>query len=86
MKILTVLLAISFLTTIFTRAVLFYRSTVCRQKVWQEGFVSITRSLLTDPKETETVWISGCGPIIVRKGQEVRSGQTRLSLNLPGKL
>lgn len=85
MKILTVLLAIGLMTTIFTRAVLFHRSTICRQKVWQEGFVSITRSLLTGPKSTETILISGCGTIS-RKGQEIRNGQAMLSLSLPGKL
>lgn len=86
MKLLSALLALSFLVTFFMEAVVFYRAIVCRQRIWQQGLVGITRTLLTRPIEIERTSLPECHTTILRDGQSARAGQVRINLNLEGKL
>ncbi|HXH74792.1 MAG TPA: hypothetical protein VNJ08_07485 [Bacteriovoracaceae bacterium] len=86
MNILSTLTAMAFICFILTEAVLFHQSTVCRQKTWQMGVESITRTLLTNRAPSEHFMVPGCKTMLIRTAQNVRWKANKLHLELRGKL
>jgi len=86
MNLLSTLLSLSFICFILTEAVLFHKSTVCRQKTWQMGVESITRTVLTAPAPKEHLMVPGCDSMLIRTAQDVRWKTNKLHLELRGKL
>lgn len=86
MNLLGWIFGIGILLLLLAQAVVFHKSTVCRQKAWAKSFEVYSRSLIKSASSSEVQFIPHCQILVHRRGSLVRWNQNSFEMELKGSL